>query len=138
MTEPGAEARLRRALKLAAAAVFVMTPLELVFTEHVQSTLQLFPFIASGLGLGALVLSRGSTVRVARVLLVLVCLVGVLGMWEHFEHNLGFEREIHPNLGTKDAMWSALFGAGPALAPGILILGAGLAWASTLGIARRP
>ena len=137
MTEPGLEARLRRALRLGAASVFVMTPVELVFTEHVQSTLQLFPFIASGLGLGAVVLSRGSAIGVARVLLVLVCLVGLLGMWEHFEHNLAFEREIHPNLGTEAAMRSAFFGAGPALAPGILVLGAGLAWASGLGLARR-
>ncbi len=136
MKGPALEARLRSALRVGAAVVFVMTPLELVFTEHVESTLQLFPFVAAGLGLVALVVLRARGVwasRLAATMLVLVCLIGVLGMWEHFEHNLAFEREIHPNRAVGEAVRGAFFGAGPALAPGILMLGAGLAWASALG-----
>ncbi len=135
MTQPALEARLRSALRVGAAAVFVMTPVELVFTEHFDSTLQLIPFVAAGLGLVALAVFRAPGVwarRLSSALLGLVCVLGVLGMWEHFEHNLEFEREIHPNLSAGEAVRGAFFGAGPALAPGILLLGAGLAWASAL------
>lgn len=131
MTGSTAEARLRRSLRFAAAAVFLATPFELVFTEHIQSVIQLFPFAASVLGFIALIASRRpERVRLARVLLVVVGLIAVLGIWEHVEHNFAFEREIRPNLGTGAVAWKALFGSSPVLAPGILLLGVFLAWAS--------
>ncbi|MBV1860577.1 MAG: hypothetical protein KUG77_19345 [Nannocystaceae bacterium] len=140
MTQSALEGRLRGALRMGAASIFVMTPVELALAEHVQSPIQLFPLIASGLGLVGVVCSRWAGTasrRVASSAFVLVCLVGVLGMWEHFEHNFAFEQEIHPTLATTPAALGALFGASPALAPGILILGAALAWASMLGTRTR-
>lgn len=126
------EQRLRRALRLAATAVFSASPVELFLTEHTQSPIQLFPFVASVLGLVAVwgLVGQGLRARAGSVVLVLVALVGVLGVWEHVEHNFAFEREIQPSLTASAAAWKALFGASPALAPGILVLGAGLAWAA--------
>lgn len=130
------EQRLRRALRLGAGVIFLMTPIELVFAEHTESAVQRLPFVAAGLGLAALLCARSSKpmlLRAATLACVAVSLIGLLGMWEHFEHNFAFQREIHPNLGTGDAALAALFGASPALAPGILLLGAGLTWASSRG-----
>jgi len=136
VTDPALEVRLRGALRLGALAIFSITPIELVFTEHTESSIQLLPFAAAALGVVGLLVLRTfgeRPRRLARVLFVVVSLVGVLGVWEHFEHNYAFEREIHPNLDSVAAARTALFGAGPTLAPGILILAAGLAWASTFG-----
>jgi hypothetical protein len=131
MKGSSAEARLRRSLRVAAASVFAATPLELLFAEHIDSAIQLFPFVAAVLGgAGLVALRRPEGIRLARVLLVLVGLVAVLGMWEHVEHNYAFEREIRPNLGAGAVAWRALFGSSPVFAPGILLLGAFLAWAS--------
>jgi hypothetical protein len=125
--------RSRRALIGASAAVFIATPLELVLTEHTEETIQLLPFFGSGLGLACLGLGvwvRSLPRALTGTLLGVVAAIGALGMWEHFEHNLEFVREIKPNLDGGAAVTEALFGAGPALAPGILILGAFLAWST--------
>jgi hypothetical protein len=128
------ETRLRTVLRLAATAIFLVTPLELLLAEHTESPIQLFPFGAALIGLvgGWAVTRTGTQLRIGRGLLVVVMLVGLLGLWEHIEHNFEFEREIQPNLDSTAAFWKALFGASPLLAPGILILGALLAWASAL------
>ena len=128
------EARLRRALRLAAAAVFVVTPLELVLTEHTGSAIQFAPFVACALGLvGLWTLGReGILAKLGRALLGFVTFVSLLGCWEHIEHNFEFVREIRPNAATGEVAFEALFGASPLLAPGILALAAALAWASAL------
>ena len=136
MSEPSAtlESRLRRALRLAAAAVFVVTPLELILTEHTGSAIQYLPFAACAVGLVALwaVGQVGSLRRTGQALLALVAGVSALGCWEHIEHNYAFVSEIRPNAETGEVVFEALFGASPLLAPGILALAAALAWASGL------
>ena len=129
---PGSD-RARRALSVAAIAVYVATPIELWLTEHTEETIQWLPFVAAGVGLlchGVARWARGIPHVLLGGLLALVAAIGLFGMWEHLEHNLEFVREIKPNLGGGDAMIEALFGAGPALAPGILVLGAFLSWSA--------
>ena len=121
-------------LLLVAAAIFLLTPLELVFTEHVESLVQWTPFIFCGLGLAAvgavLGAPRQRVVQGACLVLGLVALSSLFGLYEHIEHNVTFEHEIRPSAGTLEIWGNALFGASPILAPGILALGALLALAA--------
>lgn len=135
MSDPAAnEAWLRRVLRLAAAGVFLVTPVELVLAEHTGAGAQWIPFFACGLGLSGLAVvtwaRQGGLQKIGVLLLGLTALAGLLGLWEHIEHNYAFVREIRPNATAVEAIMQALFGASPLLAPGIFVLGALLAWAS--------
>ncbi len=61
----------------------------------------------------------------------LVALGSLFGIYQHVVNNLGFYREIHPNAPTGAAVWGALAGASPLLAPGVLALASMLALAAT-------
>jgi hypothetical protein len=129
------EASYRRALLGSSAAIFLVTPLELLLQEHTGGGAQNLPFFACALGLAstlALALAEGPAIRrLARTVLLLVFCASAFGVWEHIEHNYAFTREIKPQLGPGPALFDALFGASPLLAPGLLGLGAFLAWVTT-------
>ncbi len=125
---------LRRTLRITALALFVLTPLELFFQEHSEGV-QLLAFVACGLGIaGATSVGEAAPGSVRRrvgiALLGVVAAIALLGLWEHFEHNYAFAREIRPEQGAAASIRDALFGASPPLAPGILILAAWLPWAA--------
>ena len=129
------EAGLRRFLLLSAAASCVGIPLELLLAEHTESPIQLVPLGATGLGLVALlaaaVAPRRETLLALRVVGGLLAVVGVLGCWEHLEHNWGFAAEIQPTAGSAALLVAALTGANPLLAPGAVSLAGLLAVAAT-------
>jgi hypothetical protein len=66
-----------------------------------------------------------------RVVMALVVLGSLVGVYLHVESNLLFLREITPNATLREAVFGALGGANPLLAPGILALAAVLALAAT-------
>lgn len=103
--------RLRVFLLALAGCMCIGTVAELWLTEHIESLVQLIPFVLCGLGL-----------------LVLGALIGA---YEHVEHNLAFELEIRPGATPADVWFDALRGASPLLAPGILGLAAVIALAAT-------
>ena len=46
---------------------------------------------------------------------------GLIGLWQHYQGNVEFEREMYPDLGGLELVVKALHGAFPALAPGTMI-----------------
>lgn len=135
MSEAPVEARLRRYLLAAAAAVFGATLVELALVAHTGDAVQLVPFVLCGLGLGLVVVAwvvpGPKVVRGLRAVMVVVALGGLYGVYEHAAHNLAFELEIRPTAAPADVWWDAVTGASPLLAPGTLALGALLALAAT-------
>lgn len=135
MTSQAVAQRLRTFLLVMVIGMCVGTVVELWLAEHMESAIQYVPFVLCWLGfvaaIGALILPRRTTLLLLRWAMALVAVGGLFGMFEHFEHNLGFAQEIQPNAAMRDLLLDALKGANPLLAPGILTLTALLAMAST-------
>jgi hypothetical protein len=128
-------ARLRRFLLLFSALLFVGALIELWLTGHTENFVQLIPFALCGLAIIALLVvlfnSRRAYLLGLRVCMGLVMLGSLYGVYEHFINNIAFQREITPNATTSDVVMTALAGANPLLAPGILAAAAILALAAT-------
>lgn len=127
--------RLRQFLLIVSALLFAGTLVELWLTNHMETFVQLIPFILCGLGfvvvIAAMLRPRRAALLGLRACMGLVALGGLFGVYQHLDHNLGFHRELHPNASTGDLIMGALGGANPLLAPGILALTAALAIAAT-------
>ncbi len=120
--------RLRQFLLIISAGVFIMTVSELFFLSHWSETIQLLPFILSGLGLLTLSLAyfrpNRRTVTILRWSMIVIAACSLIGVYEHMANNFGFRMEIQPNATTWELILATLEGANPVLAPGILMLGA--------------
>lgn len=127
--------RLRTFLLALAAFMALGTIVELVLTEHWDGPPQILPFILCGLSFLAIVAvllrpTRG-TIRLMRGITGITFAGSLFGVFEHIEHNFGFAQEIQPNAAGSELIWSALSGANPLLAPGILAFTALLALAAS-------
>ncbi|MEM7532269.1 MAG: hypothetical protein AAF639_08835 [Chloroflexota bacterium] len=129
------EERLRRFLLILAGFICVGTIVELWFTNHVESFVQLIPFILSVLGIivVGLALARPTkgTLQLLRGVMGITILGSIFGIYEHIEHNLAFELDIRPNASVADVFLDALGGASPMLAAGILAIAGIVAIAAT-------
>ena len=127
-------ARLRQFLLFISAGVFIMTVTELFFLSHWSETIQFLPFVLSGLGLITLCLAyfrpSPGTIAALRWSMIVIAACSLIGVYEHMANNLGFRMEIQPNATTWELVLATLEGANPVLAPGILMLGAVIGWAS--------
>ncbi len=127
--------RLRRFLLITSALLFAGTLGELWLINHTEGPVQFIPFVLCGLGLLVLLVvrlrPRRATMLGLRAVMALVMLGSLFGVYLHIESNLAFLREITPNAPTREAVFGALGGANPLLAPGILALAAMLALAAT-------
>jgi hypothetical protein len=127
--------RLRRFLLGLSALLCVGTVIELWLTNHMESFVQLIPFGLCGLGFMAAVVAllrpRRASMLSLRLCMVLVASGGVFGIYEHFESNIGFRREIRPNAPTREIVLASFYGPSPLLAPGILAVAAMLAMAAS-------
>lgn len=125
----------RRFLMAVAAFIFVGTALELILLEHYLKALQFTPYILSGLGLGTLIAvwfyPARKSVLALRWMMAAVAVGSLFGMWQHFTGNLVFVREINPSFTLIEALWPAIKGGNPLLAPGILFLAGVLGGAAT-------
>ena len=127
------EGRLR-AMQLAIAAVgFVGVIAELVLHEHWAAPWQVVPFFLCGAGIAAIAAFAASPGRSTARLLQVVMLgaAAVIGMVQHLQGNLGFEREISPDAPLAELLGSAVSSVAPLLAPGGIALGALVAAAAT-------
>ena len=131
----GTESRLRLWLLLLAAAVFPGTIVELLLERHYDKLLQFVPFVlcvAALLTLAAVIVKATPvTIWAMRLVMVTMFPVTLLGMWEHLDGNMDFQRDIRPAAGTWEQFTYAIHGAAPLLAPGILALAAGVALIAT-------
>ncbi|MBT7402073.1 MAG: hypothetical protein HN774_12965 [Bacteroidetes Order II. Incertae sedis bacterium] len=116
----------RQFLLILAGIVYLMTPVELLLSNHMEGFIQWMPFGACLLGLLGIVyfhLSPSVTsLKVFRSVMIVSVLTSLFGMYEHLEHNMAFELEIRPNAIWTDVILEAITGASPMLSPGILIL----------------
>lgn len=98
--------------------------LELFFLGHTESLWQWLPFIALGAGIlsGAIVAinPRRWTIQLFRMLMFTFLLVGLLGVFLHYQGNIEFALERDPSLSGLPLVWKVIRGATPALAPGTL------------------
>jgi len=127
--------RLRRFLLIFSVLLLGGTTVELLMVNHVGDAVQLIPFVLCGLGAAAALVAlfrpRRATLLILRACMTLTVTGSLFGVYQHFENNLAFEREINPNAPAWDALLTALGGANPLLAPGILAVAAILALAAT-------
>jgi hypothetical protein len=127
--------RLRRFLLIFSVLLFGGTLFELFLIEHTESAVQLIPFVLCVLGtlaaLAALLRPRRATLLSLRALSGLVILGSLFGIYEHVTDNFAIKREVDPAAPTSELMLSALGGANPLLAPGMLAVAAVLALAAT-------
>lgn len=111
------------------------TIVELLLAEHTGSTVQLIPFILSGLAIitALLVLIRPqrTTLRLLQLVMIVSMLGSLLGVYEHLEGNWEFAQEIQPSATMMTLTGKALSGANPLLAPGMLAFAAMIALAAT-------
>lgn len=135
MQQGSTEERLRRLFLAVAAFIFVGTILELLLLEHTEEPLQWVPLVVSGIGLltvAAVWVWPGEfLIRALRWLMVAVIVSGFIGMYLHFRGNLAFSREINPSFTFTEALWPAIKGSYPLLAPGILLVAGILGLAGT-------
>ena len=135
MSQADVAQRLRRFLLGVVAVTLVVTPFELILLEHTEETLQWIPFVVSGLGLlavaGAWIRPSTTSLKILRWTMAAVALSSFVGMYLHFSGNLAFTLEINPSYSVTDALWPAMKGSYPLLAPGILTLAGILGMAVT-------
>jgi hypothetical protein len=121
-------ARLRHFLLIISAGVFIMTVTELIFLGHWNETIQFLPFVLSALGLTALALvyfrPNRTSLTMMRWSMIVIGGCSFIGFYMHLSLNLKFWLEVQPSATTWDLIKAALKGENPALAPGILLLGA--------------
>ncbi|MCA1636544.1 MAG: hypothetical protein LC802_23360 [Acidobacteria bacterium] len=128
-------ARLRRFLLGFSVMLFGGTLFELFLIEHTDSLVQLIPFVLCGVGtlasLAALFRPRRATMLALRAGMGLIVLGSLFGIYEHVSNNFAIKREVDPGAETRALLLSALGGANPLLAPGMLAVASVLALAAT-------
>lgn len=99
---------------------------ELYLLDHYEDWRQWIPLvlIVAGTAAGVWLAARPSrrAVRTFRILLAAYVPAGLLGVYFHFQSNVEFEQELHPNSGGLELVTESLGGAMPTLAPGAMIL----------------
>lgn len=129
------ERRFRTFLLVVSASVFLGTIVELWLAKHTKSSIQFVPFVLCGVGLIAVVavLLRPRRATLFALRGVMLTLIGgsALGIYEHLAGNWAFVVEIRPTATPSEVLLSALRGAAPLLAPGILALAGVIALAAT-------
>ncbi|SHF48829.1 hypothetical protein SAMN05443144_10970 [Fodinibius roseus] len=135
MSISSAEQQLRSFLFGVAAFIFIGTVAELYLLEHFEETRQWIPIILSVAGSTLCTAAWWKPNRTLywgiRWLMGLIALASLYGMYLHFMGNYEFTLEINPSFSATEAIWPAIKGSYPLLAPGILFLGAILALAAT-------
>jgi len=99
---------------------------ELYLLDHYEDWRQWIPLvlIVAGTGAGGVLALRPSrgAVRTFRILLAAYVPAGLLGVYFHFQSNVEFEQELHPNSSGLELVTESLGGAMPTLAPGAMIM----------------
>jgi hypothetical protein len=99
--------------------------LELILLEHVDDFWQWTPFVLVGIATLVLLWYAASrealAIQAFRAVMVLFIAGGALGIYLHYEGNVEFEREMSPDVVGWALFREAIFGATPALAPGVMV-----------------
>jgi hypothetical protein len=99
--------------------------IELVLLEHFEELWQRLPLaliVVALLILAWRLITRGpKSLQAFQFAMIAMVLSGLIGIWQHYDGNLEFEREMYPDLAGLELVLKALHGAFPALAPGTMI-----------------
>lgn len=115
----------RRSVAVLAGLTCTGIALELALSGHWESPVQLVPFVLALLGLVGVGLGLTDR-RGTAVIGGLLALGGMIGIWEHLEHNYGFAAEIEPTATGAQLAWAAIVGGNPLLAPGAFLVAGAL------------
>ncbi|MBX3065818.1 MAG: hypothetical protein KF726_22760 [Anaerolineae bacterium] len=129
------EQRYRRFLLILVELMCIGTVIELWLAKHTKETLQFVPFALCVLAfvsvLAVLRRPNRNTIQILRVVMVIVILGSLAGGVIHLHANYEFQTEMRPNVAFLQSLLTALSGAAPLLAPGLLGLAGVLALAAT-------
>lgn len=116
---------LRRVLLLILWVGLLGTQIELLLLKHTDGRWQLFPVVATGAAIVVLVWygisQNAASLRTLNALMILFLIAGMLGVYQHFVGNVAYERDSDPSLSGRALYESAVMGATPTLAPGVMI-----------------
>ena len=116
-----------RRLLLGALAVGVLgTSGELILLRHIEKPAQWIPLVFLAACLPVLiwhaVAPSAASVRVLQGLMLAFIALGVIGVGLHYDGNVEFERELHPDERGWEFVRKTIAGATPVLAPGTMVL----------------
>jgi len=116
-----------RRLLLGALAVGVLgTSGELILLRHIDKPAQWIPLVFLGAAVPVLIwhawTPSAASVRVLQGLMVAFIALGVIGVGLHYDGNVEFERELHPDERGWTFIRKTVAGATPVLAPGSMVL----------------
>jgi hypothetical protein len=116
-----------RRLLLGTLAIGVLgTTGELIFLRHIDEPAQWIPLVFLGGCVPVLiwhaVAPRPGSVRAVQGLMLAFIALGVIGVGLHYDGNVEFERELHPDERGWTFIRKTVAGATPVLAPGSMVL----------------
>lgn len=103
----------------------IATEIELLLLEHTEDLQQLIPIVLNGVGIVVLVWAVASArpvgLLIFRGVMMLFLLSGLVGMILHYNGNVEFALELHPELAGWELFWKALRGGFPILGPAVMM-----------------
>jgi hypothetical protein len=119
-------AAIRRLLLGALAAGVLGTSGELILLRHIDKPAQWIPLVCLGAAVPVLIwhaaAPSAASVRVLQGLMMTFAVLGVVGVGLHYDGNVEFERELHPDERGWTFIRKTVAGATPVLAPGTMVL----------------
>src|SRR5699024_758399 len=129
------EQRLRNFLVWVTIFTLSGTLFELFLLQHYEENVQYLPFVLSTIGILTLLAARfkptKNTLLTLRWFMGLIALGSLIGMYFHFDHNMAVIQYKNPVISFSGAIWPAIAGGTPLMAPGILFLAGALGVAVT-------
>jgi hypothetical protein len=124
--EPETLAAIRKLLLVALCIGVLGTTGELVLLHHIDEVAQWLP-VAALTGAIPILIWHGASpgnasVRTLQSLMVAFIILGVAGVGFHYNGNVEFERELHPDEHGWEFLRKTVAGATPVLAPGSMVL----------------
>ena len=99
---------------------------ELILLRHTDEFTQWIPLVALGISVPVLIAHAVSpgpgTVKALRASMAVFVAAGVVGVGLHYDGNVEFERELHPDERGFEFLRATMAGATPVLAPGSMVL----------------
>ncbi len=101
------------------------TEAELLLLKHTDGRWQLFPVILGALAMLVLawygIRRSAASLRSIQGVMLLFLVAGAIGVYQHFDGNVAYEKESDPSLSGRALYQSAAMGATPTLAPGVMV-----------------
>jgi hypothetical protein len=115
----------RRALAAILLFGLVGIEVELFLLKHTDGFWQLVPVVLVAatliVAIVAAVKPSPASLGILRILMGVFLVVGIVGVYQHFAGNVGYEKESNPGLAGAELYKAAAMGSTPLLAPGVML-----------------